>query len=55
MQNVLRTLKCNPEHYVKYMDTELGSVNWVSNSKKDIIIIKGKVKKLKIQLLLQNI
>ena len=53
-KDVLRTLKCNPEHYVKYMDTELGSVNWVSNSKKDGIIIKGKVKKLKIQLLLQE-
>ena len=53
-KDVLRTLKCNPEHYVKYMDTELGSVNWVSNSKKDGIIIKGKVKKIKIQLLLQE-
>ena len=36
------------------MDKELGSVNWLSSSKKDGIIIKGKVKKQKIQLLLQE-
>lgn len=53
-KDVLRKLKCNPEHYVKFMDKELGSVNWVSGSKKDGLIIKGKVKKQKIQLLLQE-
>ena len=53
-KDILRTLKCNPDHYVKYMDKELGSVNWVSGSKKDGLVIKGKVKKQKIQLLLQE-
>ena len=53
-KDILKTLKCNPDHYVKYMDKELGSVNWVSSSKKDGLIIKGKIKKQKIQLLLQE-
>lgn len=53
-KDVLKKLKCNPEHYVKFMDKELGSVNWVSGSKKDGLIIKGKVKKQKIQLLLHE-
>jgi len=53
-KDILKTLKCNPNHYVKFMDKELGSVNWVSSSKKDGLVIKGKVKKNKIQLLLQE-
>ena len=53
-KDILKTLKCNPEHYIKFMNKELGSVNWVSGSKKDGIVIKGKIKKQKIQLLLQE-
>ena len=53
-KDILKTLKCNPDHYVKYMNKELGSVNWVSSSKKDGLVIKGKVRKQKIQLLLQE-
>ena len=53
-KEILKTLKCNPDHYVKYMNKELGSVNWVSSSKKDGLVIKGKVRKQKIQLLLQE-
>lgn len=54
VKDILRTLNCNPDHYVKYMNKELGSVNWMTSSKKDGLVIKGKVKKQKIQLLLQE-
>ena len=53
-KDILKTLKCNPEHYIKYMNKELGSVNWVSGSKKDGLVIKGKIQKKRIQLLLQE-
>lgn len=54
VKDILKTLRCNPDHYVRYMDKELGSVNWLSSSKRDGLIIKGKVRKNKIQLLLQE-
>ena len=53
-KDILKTLKCNPEHYVRYMNKELGSVNWVSNSKKDGLVIRGKIKVQRIKLLLQE-
>ena len=41
-KDILKTLKCNPNHYVKFMDKELGSVNWVSSSKKMVLLLKEK-------------
>lgn len=54
IKDILKSLNCNPEHFVKYFNRELGSVNWKTNSKKDGLVIIGKIKKNKIQLLLQQ-
>jgi len=53
-KDVLKTMRCNPDHCVKYFNNELNGVNWLTSSKKDGLVIKGKVKKEKIKLLLQQ-
>ena len=54
VKKFLQTINRGPNHFIEYMNKEIGQTNWVSSSKSDGIVIIGKVNKNKIVTLIQN-
>jgi translation initiation factor 2 subunit 2 len=54
VKEFLKLVKRSPDQFMEYLKTELGEVNWISNSKSDGIVIIGKVKKNKIMKIIQQ-
>ena len=54
VKKLLQTINRGPDHFVNYMNKEIGQTNWVSSSKSDGLVIIGKVNKNKIINVIQN-
>ena len=54
IKKILRQINRNPDHFVDYLNKEIGNVNWLSNSKSDGLVIIGKYRKDKINELLKK-
>lgn len=54
IKKILQTINRPPDHFVDYMNKEIGNVNWMSSSKSDGLVMIGKYKKQKISNLLCN-
>tara|TARA_A100001037_G_C14952475_1_gene545626 strand:+ start:202 stop:606 length:405 start_codon:yes stop_codon:yes gene_type:complete len=54
IKKILQTINRPPDHFVDYMNKEIGNVNWLSSSKSDGLVIIGKYKPAKINGLLYN-
>ena len=44
IKKILQTINRPPDHFVDYMNKEIGNVNWLSSSKSDGLVIIGKYK-----------
>lgn len=48
VKKFLQTINRNPDHFVNFLNKEIGNVSWLTSSKSDGIVIIGKIKKEKI-------